>query len=69
MTIITITPDQFLGNTLKGAIMGAFNIKHQKDVKTFLLHGQHMFAVFQGGEWVDYDFWKDGESWKFLLAA
>ena len=68
MSIITITPEQNLGNTLTGAAMTAFNKSDQRDIKIILTWGVPIVSVYDNGVWVDYDTWQQDGNFKFLLA-
>lgn len=68
MSIIKVSKEENIGNTMTGAAMTAFGKKNQRDVKVRLFHGLTMVSVWIGGKWVDYDAWvRDGE-FCFLLA-
>tara|TARA_R110000772_G_scaffold33852_2_gene82299 strand:+ start:1172 stop:1381 length:210 start_codon:yes stop_codon:yes gene_type:complete len=68
MSIITITPEQNQGNTLKGAAMTAFNKSNQRDIKITAPYGHTMTSVYDRGVWVDYDTWQFNGNFNFLLA-
>ena len=67
MSILTTSKQ---GKTLIGAAMEVFNKKSHKDVKHhFVCSTIAMISVYCGGVWVDYDYWVDGDTFNFLLAA
>lgn len=66
MSILTTTKQ---GKTLIGAAMEVFNKKSHKDVKHTASWGIATVSVYNKGAWVDYDYWVDGDTFNFLLAA
>ena len=66
--LIKVLPVDMLGNTLTSAAMTGFKKSHQKDIKILSMFGSIIVSVFISGSWVDYDFYKEGESFVFLLA-
>lgn len=66
--IIKVTPDENQGNTLIGAVMTAFNLKHQKHVKTKFFGVVMIVSVYKKGVWTDFDTWLKNGNWYFLLA-
>jgi len=69
MSILTISSLSFVGNTLKAAAMELFSKSHQRDVVVKLVGGQTIVSIYDNGSWTDYDTWKDGVNFSFLLAA
>ena len=66
--LIKVLPADMLGNTLKSAAMTGFKKANQKDIKIITMFGSIIVSVFISGSWVDYDFYKEGEVFTFLLA-
>ena len=67
-TLIKVHPSEMEGNTLKSAAMAAFNKKHQKDIRTSNDYGCLIVSVYHSGSWTDYDSYKEGDLFVFLLA-
>ena len=67
-TLVKVHPDQMLGNTLTSAAMIAFNKKHQRDIKISNMFGSMIVSIFNKGSWVDYDYYREGKLFVFLLA-
>lgn len=68
MSILTISPSEFLGNTLKAAAMELFKKCSQRDIKISNLCQYTTVSVWSGMEWVAYDAWKEDGSWCFLKS-
>jgi|TARA_R110000851_G_C12700404_1_gene526045 hypothetical protein len=66
--LIKVLPADMIGNTLKAAAMTGFSKSHQRDVKIKSMFGSIIVSIFISGSWIDYDFYKDGEAFVFLLA-
>lgn len=66
--LIKVSPADMIGNTLTAAAMTGFKKDHQRDIKIIPMFGSIIVSVFISGSWVDYDFYKDGEIFTFLLA-
>ena len=66
--LVKVHPSKMEGNTLTSAAMTAFDKKHQKDVKISNMFGTLIVSIFNKGSWVDYDSYKEGELFVFLLA-
>lgn len=68
MNTITIHESQNTGNTFTGIIMAAFNLKDQRSVK-MPCELQHNGCGTVEIDGIGYDWVRNGETYKFFLAA
>jgi len=67
MSILTTSKQ---GKTLIGAAMEIFDKKTHKDIRHHLVASRcAIISIYNKGVWVDYDYWVDGDTFNFLLAA